>query len=150
MDHITTQVARWSLTVKPFGVALLLDRLRITLSNRDRTRLYETINITIQRKFRENTPTVRARKLWLWSKVILPELEFRQKKKSSTKVIETRKSHVTHYKTKARYNWKKNWKCNTHTHSILNKNKAFERNFITNILMNNWYYCQKSTEKRNF
>ncbi len=48
MDHITTQVARWSLTVKPFGVASLLDRLRITLSNRDRTRPYETINITIK------------------------------------------------------------------------------------------------------
>jgi hypothetical protein len=35
------------LTVNPFGVDSLLDRLRITLSNRDRTRPYETINITI-------------------------------------------------------------------------------------------------------
>ncbi len=35
------------LTVKPFGVASLLDRFRITLSNRDRTRLFQTINITI-------------------------------------------------------------------------------------------------------
>ncbi len=35
------------LTINPFGVASLLDRLRITLSNRDRTRPYETINITI-------------------------------------------------------------------------------------------------------
>ncbi len=35
------------LTVKPFGVASLLDRLRITPSNRDRTRMYETLNITI-------------------------------------------------------------------------------------------------------
>ncbi len=31
------------LTVKPFGIASTLDRLRITLSNRDRTRPYETL-----------------------------------------------------------------------------------------------------------
>ncbi len=32
------------LTINPLA---LLDRLRITLSNRDRTRLYQTFNITI-------------------------------------------------------------------------------------------------------
>jgi hypothetical protein len=36
------------LTVNPFGVTSLLDRLKITLSNRDRTRPYETINFTIR------------------------------------------------------------------------------------------------------
>jgi hypothetical protein len=39
------------LTVRPFGVASLLDRLRITLSNRDRTRPYETfITVTAAQK----------------------------------------------------------------------------------------------------
>ncbi len=46
----TTIQCMWpgDLDRKSFGVASLLDRLRITLSHRDRTRLYETFIITIQ------------------------------------------------------------------------------------------------------
>jgi hypothetical protein len=35
------------LTVNPLALVHLFDRPRVTLSNRDKTRLYETINITI-------------------------------------------------------------------------------------------------------